>query len=127
MKKRTDAARKRLLCGWLAVLLCLPPCMAGAEDYVLEEDGSKWYADGRVEWADGSVTQSVDHDRGEKQAEDSGSTSSGRNADGSITVDTGEADPMAGIEKNADGSITVESGEGGVDIEVEPTRAPLTA
>ena len=127
MRKGTVSGRKRLLCGWLAVLLCLMSCMAGAEDYVLEEDGSKWYSDGRVEWADGSVTQSVDHDRGEKQAEDSGSSSSGQNADGSITVDTGEADPMAGQQKNADGSITIESGEGGVDIEIEPTRAPLTA
>lgn len=115
---------RRLVSMWLAALLCLLPCLAGAEDYIVEEDGSKWYADGHIEWADGSVTNSVDHDRGQTQDEDSSSTS--QNADGSITVDTGEADPMAGKEKNADGSITVESGEGGVDIQVEPTQAPLT-
>ena len=42
-----------------------------------------------------------------------------------MIIDTGEADPMAGAKKNSDGSIEVESGTGGVDIEIEPTRAPL--
>ena len=127
MKSGMKKGGKRLASVWLAVLLCLLPCLAGAEDYIVEEDGSKWYTDGHIEWPDGSVTNKVDHDRGETQDEGSSSSSSSQNADGSITVDTGEADPMSGIEKNADGSITVESGEGGVDIEVEPTRAPLTA
>ena len=126
MKKGMKTGGKRLVSAWLAALLCLLPCLAGAEDYIVEEDGSKWYTDGHIEWADGTVTNSVDHDRGQTQDGET-SSAAGQNADGSITVDTGEADPMAGIEKNADGSITVESGEGGVDIEVEPTRAPLTA
>ena len=126
MKKGMKTGGKRLVSAWLAALLCLLPCLAGAEDYIVEEDGSKWYTDGHIEWADGTVTNSVDHDRGQTQ-DGEASSATGQNADGSITVDTGEADPMAGIEKNADGSITVESGEGGVDIEVEPTRAPLTA
>lgn len=126
MIKGMKTGWKRLVSVWLAALLCLLPCLAGAEDYIVEEDGSKWYTDGHIEWADGTVTNSVDHDRGQTQ-DGEASSATGQNADGSITVDTGEADPMAGIEKNADGSITVESGEGGVDIEVEPTRAPLTA
>ena len=126
MIKGMKTGGKRLVSAWLAALLCLLPCLAGAEDYIVEEDGSKWYTDGHIEWADGTVTNSVDHDRGQTQ-DGEASSATGQNADGSITVDTGEADPMAGIEKNADGSITVESGEGGVDIEVEPTRAPLTA
>jgi len=120
----------RLVSMLLAALLGLLPALcAGAESYVVEEDGSKWYADGHIEWADGSVTNSVNHDSGQTHTEDGASSSSAskQNADGSITVDTGEADPMAGIQRNADGSITVDSGVGGVDIEVEPTRAPLTA
>ena len=40
---------------------------------------------------------------------------------------SGIEDTLSGIQKNEDGSITIESGQGGVDIEVEPTRAPLTA
>ena len=44
-----------------------------------------------------------------------------------MIIDTGEKDELAGFEKNEDGSITIESGQGGIDIEVEPTRAPLTA
>lgn len=114
----------------LAALLCILPALTAAEeDYIVEEDGSKWYSDGRIEWADGTVSQRVDHDSGQQQDEDT-SSSSGETAasqDGSpMIIDTGEEDPLAGIQVNEDGSITVESGQGGIDIEIEPTRAPLT-
>ena len=120
--------KKRFVFVLLCTVLCLLVCASAlAEGYTVEEDGSKWYDDGRIEWADGTVTQSVNHDQGQSYDSGSGSTGSGtvRNEDGSMTVITGEEDPMAGAKKNADGSIEVESGTGGVDIEVEPTRAPL--
>ena len=125
---RAVKSRKRLIFVLLCTVLCLfLYAFAFAEGYTLEEDGSKWYDDGHIEWADGTVTQSVNHDQGQSYDSDSGSSGSGtvKNEDGSMTVVTGEEDPMAGAKKNADGSIEVESGTGGVDIEVEPTRAPL--
>ncbi len=129
---RALKSRKPLVFVLLCTVLCLFLCaFAFAEGYTVEEDGSKWYDDGHIEWADGTVTQAVNHDQGQTYDSDSGSgsISSGsgtvKNEDGSMTVITGEEDPMAGAKKNADGSIEVESGTGGVDIEVEPTRAPL--
>lgn len=129
---RALKSRKPLVFVLLCTVLCLFLCaFAFAEGYTVEEDGSKWYDDGHIEWADGTVTQAVNHDQGQTYDSDSGSGSSSsgsgtvKNEDGSMTVITGEEDPMAGAKKNADGSIEVESGTGGVDIEVEPTRAPL--
>ena len=122
-----------LLRALAALALCACLCLgvfAVAEDYTLEEDGSKWYSDGRIEWPDGTVTRQVNHDQGQTHSDDGGSSSSGSSSSqgsgGAMVIDTGDADPLAGVEKNSDGSINVESGTMGVDIEIEPTRAPLT-
>ena len=117
--------------GWSVIVLCLAACCllcvpAFAEEYTVEEDGSKWYADGHIEWADGTVTQQVDHDAGQKyEDEGTGTGTSRTNSDGSITIDTGESDPIPGAKRNEDGSIEIESGQGGVDIQDSPTRAPI--
>ncbi len=108
----------------LAACLFLCAC-AFAESYTVEEDGSKWYDDGRIEWPDGTVTQQVDHDAGQTYDDDDSGSATVQNEDGSVTIVTGEDDPMAGAKKNEDGSIEIESGTGGVDIEDSPTRAPL--
>ena len=108
----------------LAACLFLCVC-AFAESYTVEEDGSKWYDDGRIEWPDGTVTQQVDHDAGQTYDDDDSGSATVQNDDGSVTIVTGEDDPMAGAKKNEDGSIEIESGTGGVDIEDSPTRAPL--
>ena len=113
----------------LCALLCFACACATAENYTVEDDGSKWYDDGRIEWPDGSVTYSVDHDQGQSYDDDDSGSSSGsgtvKNDDGSMTVVTGEEDQLAGATKNEDGSIEIESGTGGVDIDEGPTRAPL--
>ena len=124
MKRENSSVKMRLLSGLLCVMFCLFVCAAAfAEGYTVEEDGSKWYDDGHIEWADGTVTQAENVDQG--QSNGSGSSSSGGGSGTAMVIDTGEEDPMAGAKKNADGSIEVESGTGGVDIEIEPTRAPL--
>ena len=107
----------------LAACLFLCAC-AFAESYTVEEDGSKWYDDGRIEWPDGTVTQQVDHDAGQTYDDDDSGSATVQNEDGSVTIVTGEDDPMAGAKKNEDGSIEIESGTGGVDIDDSPTRAP---
>ena len=108
----------------LAACLLLCAC-AFAESYTVEEDGSKWYDDGRIEWPDGTVTQQVDHDAGQIYDDDDSGSAGVKNEDGSMTIVTDEDDPMAGVQRNEDGSIEIESGTGGVDIEDSPTRAPL--
>ena len=111
----------------LLLCVCLAACSFALAEYTVEEDGSKWYSDGRIEWADGTVTQSVNHDAG--QTYDDGSSDSGSgtvtNADGSMTIVTADEDPFAGVTQNEDGSIEVVSGTGGVDIQNQPTAAPL--
>lgn len=124
--KRSDNGLRVLFLLMLCICLCLAFAFAHSEgNYTEEEDGSRWYDDGRIVWPDGSVTWQVDHDQG--QTHDDGGSSAGTvvNDDGSITVVTDEEDPTAGAKKNPDGSIEIESGTGGVNIETEPTRAPL--
>ena len=108
-----------------AALLCL--CAFASAEYTVEEDGSKWYSDGHIEWADGTVTQQVDHDKGQKYDDDDGSGGSAgvKNDDGSMTIITGDDDPLPNAKRNEDGSIEIESGTGGVDIQDSPTRAPI--
>ena len=84
---RAVKSRKRLIFVLLCTVLCLfLYAFAFAEGYTVEEDGSKWYDDGHIEWADGTVTQSVNHDQGQSYDSGSGSSGSGtvKNEDGSI-------------------------------------------
>ena len=83
--------KRRILSGLLAAaaLLVLSVLPALAEDYVLEEDGSKWYAD-RVVMPDGTVIPIVDHDNGETQEEDNTEPTVVDNGDGSVTVITAD-------------------------------------
>ena len=121
MKRRNQSLMGLLL---TALLLCL--CAFAAAEYTVEEDGSKWYADGHIEWPDGTVTNQVDHDAGQKYDDDDGGGSAGvKNDDGSMTIITGDDDPLPDAKRNEDGSIEIESGQGGVDIQDSPTRAPL--
>ena len=105
---------KAMISGLLC--FCLSLCaFALSESYVEEKDGSKWYENGRIEWADGTVTQAVSDDKDNTGTESStGENGSGssvvHNEDGSITVITSDEDP------NFDGSL---------DLPPEPTRAPL--
>ena len=113
--------KRRILSGLLAAaaLLVLSVLPALAEDYVLEEDGSKWYAD-RVVMPDGTVIPIVDHDNGETQEEDNTQPTVVDNGDGSVTVIT--ADEDNGVRQNEDGSVTVESGAVPIIEATEPPR-----
>lgn len=124
MKQRIKPM-KRLILLVLCVSLCFLCAAASADNYTVEEDGSKWYDDGHIEWPDGTVTWSVDHDQGQSHAEDDNNSATIENEDGSITVVTGDEDSAVGYTQNEDGSIEIESGLGGVDIEDTP-REPLT-
>jgi len=117
--KRIRAAIAYLL---LFALLCPGP-LAAAESYIVEDDGSKWYAD-RVEFPDGTVVKLVDHDRGQTQEEStsgSGATTV-ENPDGSVTIITGDTDA---VQQNPDGSVTVESGQIRIEDPAEEAE-PLT-
>ena len=114
---------------WIAlvcVLLCL--CVCAAADVEQDEDGGTWDWDSGIYTAPDGTTYNITQDG---EPDSSGSSSSGGSTSVSTSgdamiIDTGDADPLAGMQQNADGSITIESGQGGVDIEIEPTRAPLT-
>ena len=116
---------------WIAlvcVLLCV--CVCALADVERDSDGGIWDWDSGVYTApDGSRHQieRLPDDNSSSGSSSGGSSSGSSSSGGAMVIDTGEADPLAGIQKNEDGSITVESGQGGVDIEIEPTRAPLTA
>ena len=126
--KRGNNGLKTLILLVLCALLCLLCASALSENYVVEEDGSKWYDDGRIQWPDGSWGEWENTDQAGGNNSSSGSDSGSAtitNEDGSMTVVTGEEDPVAGAVKNEDGSIEIESGTGGIDIDDSPTRAPL--
>ena len=127
--------------GWLLLsLICVLLCVYGCACANVEqdEDGGTWDWDRGVYTAPDGTTYSITPEG--DSGTDTGSTESGgvvvvedlsggdtTSGDTPMVIDTGEEDPLAGIETNPDGSITVESGQLGIDIEVEPTRAPLTA
>ncbi len=113
---------KRLAAFLLAVCLLLGAVPA-VSDVERDEEGGTW------DWDSGIYTDPTGKTHPITQggvSEDSGSSSSSQSSGGAMVIDTGEADPLAGMQQNSDGSITVESGQGGVDIEIQPTRAPLT-
>ena len=109
------------LVALVGLLLCA--CVLALADSGVErdEDGGTWDWDRGIYTAPDGTTYSISQD-GDTDTTPTGGSSGGD----AMVIDTGERDPLAGIEKNPDGSITVESGQGGVDIEIEPTRAPLT-
>ena len=115
---------------WIALVcavLCVSVCMLAAADIERDEDGGTWDWDRGVYTAPDGSTYSISKD--DDGGSSSGGSSSGSSSSGgAMTIEdtSGVEDPLAGIQKNEDGSITIESGQGGVDIEVEPTRAPLT-
>ena len=111
----------------LCVLLCA--CVCALADVEQDSEGGTWDWDRGVYTAPDGSTHQIDqlNDEGSSSGgSSSGGSSQESSSGGAMIIDTGEEDPMAGIEKNEDGSITIESGQGGVDIEIEPTRAPLT-
>ena len=105
MKRQIRRVLAALLC---ASLLCAPAVSGLADDYTVEEDGTKVYPD-HFELPDGTIVPRVDHDNGETHADDGGSSESTtvQNSDGSVTVITNDQD----IQVNDDGSVTVESGQ----------------
>ena len=110
----------------LCVLLCV--CVWAAADVEQDEDGGTWDWDSGIYTAPDGSTYNITQD-GEPDSSDSsssGGSTSVTTSGGAMIIDTGDADPLAGMQQNADGSITIESGQGGVDIDIEPTRAPLT-
>ena len=118
----------------LCVFLCV--CVCALADVERDSEGGTWDWDRGIYTAPDGSTYNItnDGDGGSSGSSSTGNTSSGgssaggSSSGGTVVTDTsGIDDPLAGIQKNGDGSITVESGQGGVDIEVEPTRAPLTA
>ena len=110
---------------FISLLLCVALCLcvflsAAASGIETDEDGGTW------DYGRGIYTDPTGQQHQISNDGDSGSGSSTNTNNGNaMIIDTGEADPMAGAKKNSDGSIEVESGTGGVDIEIEPTRAPL--
>ena len=114
--------KKRILCTLLSLVFCLSVCAAVlASGIERDEDGGIWDYDRGIYTDPTGKTHSISNDG------DGGSGGSSTGNDGNaMIIDTGETDPMAGAKKNSDGSIEVESGVGGVDIEIEPTAAPLT-
>ena len=126
---------------WALVLLCVLLCvctgvLAGVEQ---DEDGGTWDWDRGVYTAPDGTTYDITGDGADSGSSSGGTSSGGSSSGGSssggsssggaMTIEdtSGIEDTLSGIQKNEDGSITIESGQGGVDIEVEPTRAPLTA
>ena len=111
---------------FISMLLCVTLCLcvflsAAASGIETDEDGGTWDY-GRGIYTDPTGQQHQISNDGDSGGSGSSTNTNNGNA---MIIDTGEADPMAGAKKNSDGSIEVESGTGGVDIEIEPTRAPL--
>ena len=121
--------KKRFMCVLLCVMLCLSACAAVfASGVETDEDGGIWDYDRGIYTDPTGQQHPIYNDDDGSSGGSSGSNSNNQSSGGSgdpMIIDTGEEDPMAGVKKNEDGSIDIESGTGGVDIEVEPTRAPL--
>ena len=108
--------RRILVPALLFVCLCLLCACAAAFSVETDEEGGVWDYDKGV-YTDPTGQQHQIESAGE------GGSSSG---DSPMVIDTGEQDPMAGVQRKEDGSIEIESGTGGVDIQIEPTAAPMT-
>ena len=125
MKKHSYRSRWTVL---LCIFLCA--CVCALADVEVDEEGGTWDWDRGIYTAPDGSTYDISPDGDSGGTTTGGTTTSGTTpgttSDEPMIIDTGEEDPLAGIERNPDGSITIESGQGGVDIEIEPTRAPLT-
>ena len=94
---------------------------AAASGIEYDEDGGVWDFDKGVYTApDGSTVSIYDGDSG--SGDDSGYVGTKQNADGSVTIYTGDSDSVV---QNADGSISVESGT--IQIREESESKPMTA
>ena len=111
-----------LLCTALCLFLVIFAFASGVET---DEDGGTWDYNSGIYTDPTGQKHQITNDDGSSGSSTKNNSSSGGGSGTPMIIDTGEEDPMAGAKKNADGSIEVESGTGGVDIEIEPTRAPL--
>lgn len=111
-----------LLCTALCLFLVIFAFASGVET---DEDGGTWDYNSGIYTDPTGQKHQITNDDGSSGSSTNNNSSSGGGSGTPMIIDTGEEDPMAGAKKNADGSIEVESGTGGVDIEIEPTRAPL--
>ena len=111
--------RNRKLLSLLAFCALLFFCAAALSSGVeTDEEGGVWnYDAGTYTDPSGNVHQITP----DGIPEDSGGSGTVQNADGSVTVITGDQDT---VQQNPDGSVTVESGQIQVQT-VETTRAPL--
>ena len=117
--KRTETGLKRLFLPMLCALLCLLLyAVAAASGVETDEDGGIWDYDNGTYTDPGGNVYTITPGG----VEDDGGSATVTNDDGSITVVTGDKDPVI---TNDDGSITVESGQIQIQTE-EPTRAPIT-
>ncbi len=125
--KRGNSGLKALILLMLCVLLCSLCAAAAASGVETDEEGGTWdYNKGIYTDPTGAQHQITSDGVDSSGSGSSGSSSVTTNGNGAMIIDTGEKDDTAGAKKNADGSIEVNSGELGVDIEISPTRAPLT-
>ena len=108
---------KRFSLMLLCILLCFLCACALASGVETDDEGGTWDYNRGIYTDPTGATHKIESD-GSGSASSSGVTP--------MIIDTGEKDPTAGAKRNEDGSIEVESGQLGVDIEIEPTRAPLT-
>ena len=116
----------RVLCVCAGLFLCAAALASSGVER--DEDGGVWDYDRGI-YTDPSGGQhpitpdGVSEDSGGSSGGSSTSQGSGK---GGMVINTGEQDSVSALPRDADGGVTIESGTHGIDIEIEPTRAPLT-
>lgn len=124
MRKESGKRTARLI-----MVLCTCACLlfgaaaTAASGVERDEDGGVWDYDHGV-YTDPTGAEHPITPEG--VAEDSGGSSTTQGGSGgAMVIQTGETDPFAG-QRDQDGGVTIESGQYGIDIDDQPTRAPLT-
>lgn len=113
--------RRVLVLVVLSVALCV--CAAALSEVYQDDEGGTWdYGKGIYTDADGNQYEIYDGDSANAGSDDSGYTGTKQNADGSVTIYTGDTDSVV---QNADGSISVESGA--IQIRDTTESKPMTA